>query len=98
MCLIWLRQYCIEQMLAWMFSIDKSTVNRYNHKTLVILFAHTPRFTFSTVAERIRRGVKFCGVWLTVIGDGSEQQIVTFTDKDTEKVTFSSKKTQAFSY
>lgn len=66
-CLIWLIQYCIEQMLSWMLSIDNPTVNRYNHKIIDILFVYIPLFIFVTAQERIKRTVKFCAMLSTVI-------------------------------
>lgn len=61
--------------------------------TLSVLYnLFYPKLSFLSSHERKGKGVFFRGRWLTVIGDGSEQQIITFTEKNLEQVTYSGKK------
>lgn len=91
--LVWMRQYCIEAMLGWIFGVSESTVYKYNRVTLSILFSRLkPTVSLLSSEERLKNGVSLRGAQITVIGDGSEQQIITFTQKQLEQVTYSAKK------
>mgnify|MGYP006873519969 CR=1 FL=1 len=70
------------------FNIMESRAYKYNRMTLKILFDHSKR-GITTDDVRKRNDINFRERWLTVIGDGTEQQIITFTNKNLKKVTYS---------
>lgn len=91
--LLWLRQYPVERFLSWIFNILPKQVYQYNRVTLIVFYNYySQRLGWPNYQYRQRHGVHFRGVFVTVIGDGTEQQILISGNKYIEKNTYSGKK------
>ena len=83
MTLIWLRHYIVCQ----------STVQRYTTLIIDILFEkYNSEILFPSVQDRWKKSAQFKGAKITVVVDGSEQQVGIPGNKQKEKSLFSGKK------
>ena len=73
--LLWIRQYPVERFLQWIFNIPQKQVYQYNHATLYVMFEYySPLLQMPDFNTRKQNGIKFYGVLITVVIDGTEQQ------------------------
>jgi hypothetical protein len=91
--LLWMRQYCSEKMLSWIFQISSSQIFRYTRNTLHILYISLQHHVhFPSNKQRLHRKIVWRKKWITVIIDGSEQQVVVSEHPLHEKSCYSGKK------
>ncbi|KAG2387549.1 hypothetical protein C9374_001143 [Naegleria lovaniensis] len=93
MFLMWIKQYPTEYFLAFIFEIDRSTVHRNLQKVIDVFFTHyNQELSFKNYQFRAERGVKYNGKLITIILDGTEQQVFTPSNKIKEQSLYSGKK------
>lgn len=91
--LIWLRQYCSESFLSWIFNITQSQVYTYTRATLRILHnSISHEVHFPTFHVRAQHGLKWRGRWITIVIDGAEQEVLVPSNTVQEKLCYSGKK------
>ncbi len=91
--LLWIRQYPVERLLAWMFYLDIKQVYQYNRASLYVLYNYyNKQLVWPDKQFRYKHGVTFRKVLVTVVGDGTEQQILVPSLRDTEQITYFGKK------
>jgi len=93
--LLFLRQYPIESLLAFIFDISQSSVSFYINHSLDILHSHmSKKIIWPSYESRNEKAVCLSGAKVTIIIDGSEQQICTFSNKQLEQFFYSAKKSK----
>ena len=93
LCLIYMRQYCSQGFLAWIFGVSKSTISR-NVESILSELEHitVSWLKFADYGERMKNSVTFRGAKLVLIVDGTEQQVSIPSKKLLEQACFSGKK------
>ncbi|MFN3692273.1 MAG: transposase family protein [Fervidobacterium sp.] len=91
--LMWFRQYLSVRILSWIFNISEATVQIYLDATLDMLynmFKSTIKLPNKT--ERLKNSRIFGKFPITIVIDGSEQQVKLCSKTAIEKATYSGKK------
>jgi len=89
--LIWMRQYPTQYFLAFMFGINPSNISNYLATTLSILYEHLKTdICWPSRTNRDQNSTNFKGKQISVVVDGSEQEVVLFSK--CEKGYYSGKK------
>jgi len=74
--MLWIRQYPVEHMLGWLFGCSQSQISKYNATSLEVMYQYAKKHVIiPPELERHTAGVQFEGCLVTIIIDGSEQQI-----------------------
>lgn len=72
-----MRQYCSERLLSWIFGISQSQVYQYTRSTLRVLHQTLiNEVIFPHIRFRAKHGVTWRGKWITIVIDGTEQEVL----------------------
>ncbi len=79
--------------LAWIFHLDVSTICRIINNSLKFLYSTLcPLVTVPPIGDRLFNGVKIGNYFVTMVSDGTEQQIYQSVDPHKKNINFSGKK------
>jgi hypothetical protein len=91
--MIWLRQYPSTRFLAWIFGVDKSTISRTIASMVELMWTSLQsKLEFPGIKTCVEHGRRLGKYFVTVVVDGSEQQILESVNTRKKNVTFSGKK------
>lgn len=91
--LIWFRQYISMKFLAWIFEVDSSTICRIIGKIMEKLYTILHfNINIPLLLNRIESGSRIGNFLVTMVIDGTEQQIYESLDAKKKNITYSGKK------
>lgn len=88
-----MKHYPTEHFLSFIFEIDQSTVNRILQKILIVFYDDFNKaINFRDRQFRVDNSVRYNGKLITLIIDGTEQQVFTPSNKQKEQSLYFGKK------
>lgn len=91
--LLYMRQYISIKFLSWIFGIDGSTISRNMQATMSVLSSWAnDMIVFPPEQTRLKNSVFFKNAQISIIVDGTEQQVAVPESKLIEQAVYSGKK------